>query len=80
MNYKQKLTSLLCEVEEVKRDIEELRFGCKLRLPKSVSHPNQIFTLEKIQKCHPDADSKYIIYYCNPSSYRFVDKFNDEII
>jgi hypothetical protein len=31
MNYKQKLTSLLCEVEEVKRDIEELRFGTLMK-------------------------------------------------
>jgi len=31
INYKQKLTSLLCEVEEVKRDIEELRFGTKIK-------------------------------------------------
>jgi hypothetical protein len=29
INYKQKLASILCEVKEVKRDIEELRFGCK---------------------------------------------------
>ena len=29
MNYKQRLTGLLCEVEEIKEDVMELRVGCE---------------------------------------------------
>lgn len=56
-----------------------LSFGCRVKLPKEVCHPDNTKIIERIDKCHPDATRKYVIYYTNPSGLRFVDEVSEDI-